>query len=83
MSAHAFVIETDRHTAGLAIVETNGFRFYASNSLFSALEGRRFGSIAAIEQACRRRETEVRRSTSRSDSRGQVFRSWGPQASAG
>jgi hypothetical protein len=47
----AFVIETAARTAGLAIREGRGFRFYASDHSFQALDNRLFGGIGAIQSA--------------------------------
>lgn len=77
MTNQAFHIETSRHDAGLAVADGQGFRFFAAHPLFNGLDGKHFSSVAAVEQAARRREDEARNGGRRQDSRGQVFRSWG------
>lgn len=75
----AYSIETARHSAGLAVADGRGFRFFAAHPLFAGLEGRHFSTVAAVERAARRHEEDQRRPAGgrRQDSRGQVFRSWG------
>jgi hypothetical protein len=63
----AFMIETARHTAGIAVRERRGFRFYASDQLFYSLDNRTFGGLrelwAAIDRcAPPRRDGQWRRS---------------------
>lgn len=83
MSASAFTIETSRHTAGIAVVDDNGFRFFAAHPLFASLEGTSYPSVAAVQRAATRREQQQQDHTGRrQDSRGQVFRSWGLRDSA-
>lgn len=83
MSASAFTIETSRHTAGIAVADDNGFRFFAAHPLFAALEGHHYPSIAAVQRATARREQQYQdHAGRRQDSRGQVFRSWGFRDSA-
>lgn len=77
MTNQAFSIETSRHAAGLAVADGQGFRFFSAHPLFSSLDGKHFHSVAAVEKAARRRESEARPGGRRQDSRGQVFRSWG------
>lgn len=77
MTNQAFSIETGRHTAGIAVADGQGFRFFSAHPLFSGLDGRHFSSVAAAEKAARRHESEARNGMRRQDSRGQVFRSWG------
>lgn len=78
MSSSAFVIETATTTAGIAVADGDGFRFFASHPWYSPLEGRRFGSIAAAERAVRQREVSLSvNGGRRQDSRGEVFRSFG------
>jgi hypothetical protein len=45
MSNNAYVIETARHTAGIAVREPRGFRFYASDALFQPLDNLSFGGL--------------------------------------
>jgi hypothetical protein len=45
MSNKAYVIETVRHTAGIAVCEARGFRFYASDALFQPLDNLSFGGL--------------------------------------
>jgi len=47
----AFVIETARHTAGIAVRERGGFRFYASEARFQPLDGRLFRGLGAVRAA--------------------------------
>lgn len=47
----AFVIETARHTAGIAVRERSGFRFYASEALFQPLDSRVFRSLQSVRAA--------------------------------
>ncbi len=47
----AFVIETARHTAGIAVRERSGFRFYASEALFQPLDDRVFRGLHAVRAA--------------------------------
>ncbi|MFV3076182.1 hypothetical protein [Niveispirillum fermenti] len=77
MTNQAFSIETSRYTAGIAVADGQGFRFFSAHPLFASLDGRHFSSVAAAEKAARRRENEARNGMRRQDSRGQVFRSWG------
>jgi hypothetical protein len=62
--SNAYVIETPRHTAGIAVREPLGFRFYASDAQYAALDNRSFSGLralrAAIEMlAAGRRETNL------------------------
>jgi hypothetical protein len=41
----AFVIETERRTAGIAIRERSGFRFYAADRIFQSLDNRTFRGL--------------------------------------
>ena len=47
----AFVIETARHTAGIAVRERGGFRFYASEARFQPLDSRLFRGLGAVRAA--------------------------------
>ena len=47
----AFIIETATHTAGLAVREDRGFRFYASDSRFYPIDNRVFGGLRAVRSA--------------------------------
>ena len=47
----AFVIETTRHTAGIAVRERSGFRFYAAEALFQQLDNRVFRGLHAVRAA--------------------------------
>jgi len=82
MTNQAFSIETSRHTAGIAVADGRGFRFFAAHPLFTALDGKHFNSVVDVEKAARRRENDTSRTGRRQDSRGEVFRSWGLAASA-
>ncbi len=82
MTNQAFSIETSRYSAGIAVADGQGYRFFAAHPLFSSLDGRKYNSVAAVEKAARQREAEARADTRRQDSRGQVFRSWGFRATA-
>lgn len=64
----AFVIETPRLTAGIAVRESSGFRFYASDKLFQSLDNREFRALrelrAAVDRfAARPEETRRKRFT--------------------
>ena len=47
----AFVIETEDRAAGIAVRDAGGFRFFASDTLFTALDNLRFRSLHDV-QAC-------------------------------
>ncbi len=47
----AFVIETPRLTAGIAVRETGGFRFYASDMAFLSLDNREFRALRDLRSA--------------------------------
>jgi hypothetical protein len=47
----AFVIETPKITAGIAVAERSGFRFYTSHPNMRPLEGRHFSSLKAVQRA--------------------------------
>lgn len=49
----AVYIEAFGEDAGLIVAQRNGFRFYAANARYTALEGRLFKDIAAAERAAR------------------------------
>ncbi len=51
MTTDAFVIETARHTAGIAVRERGGYRFYASDLLFYALDNRSFRGLRDLHAA--------------------------------
>lgn len=63
-----FVVEFDRRSVGVAVRAPGGFRFFASDPSFSALEGRRFARVRALMRAVtqtgraeqRRRTAELR-----------------------
>lgn len=82
MTNQAFSIETSRHSAGVAVADGQGYRFFSAHPLFASLDGRHFHSLAAVEKAARRRETETPHAGRRQDSRGEIFRSWGLRAEA-
>jgi len=50
MSA-AYVIELADASAGVAVRERAGFRFYAATRAFNRLDGRLFKTVRAIEHA--------------------------------
>ncbi len=52
--ANAFVIEITGITAGLAVPERGGYRFFAADARFAGLDGSRFGGLDQIERAGRR-----------------------------
>lgn len=76
----AVVIESRRHTAGLALPDGNvgagGVQFFASHPLFQALDGQRFRSLRALERAVVSLEAALADQRRTRDSRGQVWRSW-------
>ena len=47
----AFVIEIFNRTAGLAISEPRGFRFYASDPLFRRIDGHKFRKLKNVHAA--------------------------------
>ncbi|MEA1652953.1 hypothetical protein UAJ10_28555 [Nitrospirillum sp. BR 11164] len=76
----AVIIETARHTAGLAVQDGRDVQFFASHSLFQALDGQRFRSVRALERAVSSLEAAIADQRRTRDSRGQIWRSWeGPQ----
>jgi hypothetical protein len=52
--ADAFVIEHRNITAGIAVRERGGFRFYSSHEVFLPIEARKFRRLRDIEAAVRR-----------------------------
>lgn len=50
---HSTVVEHHDDDIGLLVPESRGFRFYAANDRFSALEGKLFGSALACDKAVR------------------------------
>jgi hypothetical protein len=48
----AFIIETDRHAAGVVVAEHGGVRFHAALPLFQSLDGRQFHTPEAATRAC-------------------------------
>ncbi|MBB6254790.1 hypothetical protein [Nitrospirillum iridis] len=72
----AVIIETARHTAGLAVQDGRDVQFYASHSLFQALDGQRFRSVRALERAVSSLEAAITDQRRTRDSRGQIWRSW-------
>lgn len=83
MDNQAFSIETARHAAAIAVADGQGYRFFAAHPLFNTLDGRHYGTVAAVQRAAIKREAELRlkpAGSRRQDSRGQVFRSWGISA---
>jgi hypothetical protein len=59
--ADAFVIEHRNVTAGIAVRERGGFRFYSSHALFLPIEARKFRRLRDIETAVRRIAEDHRR----------------------
>jgi hypothetical protein len=55
----AFVIETRRHTAGIAVRERSGFRFYAADRLFQSLDNCTFSGLSALHATVERRAAEA------------------------
>jgi len=49
----AVYIEAFGEDAGLIVAQRNGFRFYAANPHYIALEGQVFKDVAAAERAAR------------------------------
>lgn len=76
----AVVIESRRHTAGLALPdgppENGKVQFFASHPLFQPLDGQSFRSIRALERAVRSLEAAYADQRRTRDSRGEVWRSW-------
>ena len=52
--ADAFVIEHHDLTAGIAVRERGGFRFYSSDALFRKIDTRRFRRLREIRLAVKR-----------------------------
>lgn len=50
---HAYIIEIANRTAGIVVADGRGFRFFASEAAFDALEGEQFSSARAAERAAR------------------------------
>ena len=53
-NASAYVVEIDGQTAGLAVAEPRGFRFFASTHRAWSIDGQVFRSLAAVNGAARR-----------------------------
>jgi len=51
--ADAFVIEHRDLTAGIAVRERGGFRFYCSDALFRALDAHKFRGLRELRKAIR------------------------------
>jgi hypothetical protein len=49
--ADSLVIETARHTAGVAVREQGGYRFYAADPAFQPLDNRLFDELRALYAA--------------------------------
>lgn len=56
----AFVIETPRLTAGIAVREPSGFRFYASDMAFLSLDNRQFRALRELRSAVDRHADQPR-----------------------
>jgi hypothetical protein len=54
MPTEAFIIETPYHTAGIAVRERSGFRFYPSDALFQAFGQRTFRGLHDLQDAINR-----------------------------
>ncbi len=68
----AFVIETEGHTAGIAVRDGRDLRFFAAESLFWNLDNRRFRNLRAIHATVgaviagqRRRDRQTRNTLQR------------------
>jgi hypothetical protein len=53
-NASAYVVEVDGQTAGLAVVEPRGFRFFAATHRAWSIDGQTFRSLAAVNAAAAR-----------------------------
>jgi len=62
---NAFVIEHRDVTAGIAVRERGGFRFYSSDALFLAIDARRFRRLREIDLAVKRVVHAAREAASR------------------
>jgi len=82
MSQQGYIVETGRTTAGVAVVDGSGYRFFASHPMFGRLEGVRFPSVAAAEDACRREETRLERPRGGGTRRTDAWISWSRNADA-
>jgi hypothetical protein len=49
--SNAYVIETARHTAGIAVREPRGFRFYASDVQYYSLDNLSFSGLGDLRAA--------------------------------
>lgn len=47
----AIIIELSNHTAGIAVREGAGYRFYASESLFRDIDARKFRRLREVQAA--------------------------------
>jgi hypothetical protein len=59
--ADAVVIEHRNLTAGIAVRERGGYRFYSSDALFFPIDTRKFRRLSEIEAEVRRVAEECRR----------------------
>jgi hypothetical protein len=59
--ADAFVIELNHFTAGIAVRERGGYRFYASDDLFLTIDARKFRRVRDVSTAARRIADEAGR----------------------
>ncbi len=59
----AFVIEHHDLTAGIAVRERGGFRFYSSDALFRKIDARRFRRLREIRLAVKRLTDAARAAT--------------------
>lgn len=49
--SNAVIIELSNHTAGIAVREGAGYRFYASESLFQDIDTRKFRRLREVHAA--------------------------------
>ena len=70
----AFVVETQGLTAGIAVRDGKHFQFYASDTRFSALDNRRFGSLRDVHATIDEQIAEHRHRLSRREARNTLVR---------
>jgi hypothetical protein len=63
--ASAHVIEVGNRTAGIVVREHGGFRFFASERPFQALDGALFRTLDQVDQATRAARERLRKTPGR------------------
>jgi hypothetical protein len=49
--SHAYLVEIENETAGIAIKESSGYRFYATRHSFSHLQKLQFNTASEVKEA--------------------------------